>query len=59
MSRSSAYLDRGGTRLLALSPAVLWLTCGLLATASAAGLLVLAAGDPAPFARGTVVRSRA
>ena len=32
----------GGTRLLALSPAVLWCTCGLLATASAAGLLVLA-----------------
>ena len=41
---SAAYLlgPLGGTRLLALSPAVLWLTCGLLATASAAGLLVLA-----------------
>jgi MFS family permease len=32
----------GGTRLLALSQAALWLACGLLATASAAGLLVLA-----------------
>ena len=32
----------GGTRLLALGQAVLWLACGLLATASAAGLLVLA-----------------
>ncbi len=32
----------GGTRLLGLSQAALWLTSGLLATASAAGLLVLA-----------------
>ena len=32
----------GGTRLLALSQAALWLSCGLLATASAAGLIVLA-----------------
>jgi MFS family permease len=32
----------GGTRLLALGQAALWLTCGLLATAAAAGLLVLA-----------------
>ncbi len=32
----------GGTRLLGLSQAALWLSCGLLATASAAGLLVLA-----------------
>jgi hypothetical protein len=32
----------GGTRLLALGPAVLWLACGLLATAAATGLLVLA-----------------
>jgi MFS family permease len=42
---STAYLlaPLGGTRLLALGPAALWLGCGLLATAAATGLLVLAA----------------
>jgi MFS family permease len=41
---AAAYLlgPLGGTRLLALSPVALWLTCGLLATAAAAGLLLLA-----------------
>jgi MFS family permease len=39
-----AYLlgPLGGTRLLALGAVALWLACGLLATAAAAGLLVLA-----------------
>jgi len=40
---SAAYLlgPLGGTRLLALGAGVLWLCCGLLAAAAAAGLLVL------------------
>jgi hypothetical protein len=41
---STAYLlaPLGGTRLLALGPAVPWLACGLLTAAGAAGLLALA-----------------
>jgi MFS family permease len=40
---SAAYLlgPLGGTRLLAIGAPVLWLTCGLLAAAAAAGLLAL------------------
>jgi hypothetical protein len=36
------FAPLGGTRLLALGPAVPWLACGLLTVASAAGLLALA-----------------
>jgi MFS family permease len=52
---AGAYLlgPLGGTRLLAVGATVLWLACGLIATAAAAGLLLLA---PAIRRRSRAVR---